>query len=89
MCNILYENYLFLQIRGLSPSIRGKISSLPRSIAKLRMIFEKSEYSERFELALPKAGPILLKQEIVTLRFVSTLKGSRLSRMKMIIIQMM
>ena len=48
----------------------GIISSLPKSITKERTIFEKYENEAYDTRASPKAGPILLKQEITALTVV-------------------
>ena len=57
----------------------GKSSSLPRSIAKERSIFEKAEYSEKFDVGptASKPGPTLLKQAAVAEKLVSIEKGSK------------
>ena len=51
----------------------GIISSLPISIRKEKMIFEKYENSEKFPIGPiePKAGPILLMQDTVDVKFAS------------------
>ena len=56
----------------------GNISSRPRSIAKERTSFEKSEYPENEPIGptMPKPGPILLKQAATAEKFVSKSKGA-------------
>ena len=64
----------------------GKISSLPRSIAKDKTSLEKGEYAAKFIIGPTpaKPGPTLLKQEIAAERFVSIENGSK-DRMKKIV----
>ena len=58
---------------------RGKISSLPRSIAKERRTFAGAEYAAKLPIGPTSAspGPILLKHATVAVKFASKLKGSR------------
>ena len=51
----------------------GKISSLPRSIAKERRYFENILYPEKERVGptAPRPGPILLKQAVAALKLVS------------------
>lgn len=77
--------YLFLdQVDGANAIMNGKISSLPISIAIERIIFEKSEYAEKFEVGPtpPKPGPTLLKQVAAAVNVVSKSNGSKLINRK-------
>ena len=57
----------------------GKISSLPKSIAKERSNFENAEYCAKFDAGptASKPGPTLLKQAAVAEKLVSIENGSK------------
>ena len=71
---------------GENSTKRGKISSLPSSIAKESTIFENDEYILKFAVGPTRdnPGPILLKQAAAAEIFVSKSKGSKRSKSKII-----
>jgi hypothetical protein len=62
----------------VNKSKSGKISSLPKSIAKERTAVAISEYISKLAIGptFARPGPILLKQAETAVKFVSRSKGS-------------
>lgn len=68
----IYQNFFF-QTDGTSIIRIGRHSSLPKSISKDKMIFEKSEKNAKFSIGptLLIPGPMLLKQAVTEVNVVA------------------
>ena len=73
-----YFPYFFTQVRGDNIIIIGKISSLPKSIAKENIIFENPLYSAKEDIP-PKNGPILFTHDTVAVKLASNPNESKLT----------